>query len=53
MNNTWITGLASISLEVTDLQRSTNFYTEVWGMAQLGEEPGRRFFAVLKAPPWP
>ena len=51
MNNTWITGLASISLEVTDLQRSTNFYTEVWGMAQLGEEPGRRFFRCVEGAP--
>ena len=51
MNNTWITGLASISLEVTDLERSTNFYTAVWGMEQVGEASGRRFLRCVAGAP--
>lgn len=51
MNNTWITGLASISLEVSDLERSTNFYTQVWGLALAGEGPGQRFFRCAQGAP--
>lgn len=51
MNNTWITGLASISLEVTELERSTNFYTEVWGLSPAGEAAGRRFFRCVEGAP--
>lgn len=51
MNNNWITGLASLSLEVSDLERSTKFYTEVWGLEQVGEEAGRRFFRCAAGGP--
>ena len=51
MDNTWITGLASIALEVADLERSTTFYTQAWGLAQVGEASGRRFFRCAQGAP--
>lgn len=52
MSDAWITGLASIALEVSDLERSTRFYTEVWGMERVGTEPAgwRHFRCVAGAP---
>lgn len=51
MDGTCITGLASISLEVADLERSTSFYTQVWGMSLVGEASGRRLFRCAKGAP--
>ena len=43
MNNCLIAGLRSIELGVTDLDRSTHFYTEVWGLERVAENSGRRY----------
>ncbi|MDB5727023.1 MAG: hypothetical protein JWQ00_228, partial [Noviherbaspirillum sp.] len=37
-----ITGLRSIELGVTDLERSARFYSEVWGLEQVSSEPDAR-----------
>ncbi|MDB5794812.1 MAG: glyoxalase-like domain protein, partial [Noviherbaspirillum sp.] len=39
-----ITGLRSIELGVTDLERSARFYSEVWGLEQVSSEPDARYF---------
>ncbi len=51
MSAAWIMGLASIALEVSDLERSTRFYTEVWGMEQVAAEPGRCDFRCVAGSP--
>jgi len=51
MSDAWITGLTSIALEVTDLERSTRFYTEAWGMELVAADPGRRNFRCAAGAP--
>lgn len=46
-----ISGLAGIALEVVDLERSTHFYTQVWGMEQVGEQAGPRNFRCVAGAP--
>ena len=54
MSDAWITGLASIALEVSDLERSTRFYTEVWGMERVGPSlPAGATSAAWPVPLWP
>ncbi|MES2191829.1 MAG: VOC family protein [Pseudomonadota bacterium] len=43
MNDCLITGLRSIELGVTNLERSARFYTEVWGLERVAENAGRRY----------
>lgn len=35
MHDSWITGLASVTLDVSDLARSRRFYTEAWGLKEV------------------
>ncbi len=39
-HNRGVTRLCSVGLGVTDLERSTAFYTKVWGLAEVGRSDG-------------
>ena len=43
MNECRISGLRSIELGVTDLERATRFYTDVWGLDTVGSDAHRRY----------
>lgn len=49
MNEPRVAGLRSIDLGVTDLARSASFYTAVWGLELVAQEPRVKYFRALGA----